>query len=470
MLFAPVSLPPIGVRVVLDGVLDGNRRNGNHGLSEDIHGVTLSDGVDCSVTGSGKFYNFRGEGVYVGHTGGGVGTANIPARVNVIGPTFHDCGVVEVGDAGNIRMGVAYIAGTDCTVANCHFDTIGGYAIDLEGDYSNDHFDGMDIGRGCTFRNVGLGPINLTTPGTVSPTCRVEPAQASGPAATATTTNASPNLTSVSPTTGWTNGCAVKGVGIPTGARIMSGAGTSTMVMSVNATASGSGVVIDGVPALNVAIVPANRARVARRTRTAGDLTINWASYRDLDAGLNITLPAQVDDLLEVGVSAMWDNGADFAQLDVALRGTAATATTTNASPNLTLVSNTAGWFNGMGVVGPGIPTGATILSGAGTATMVMSANATASAAGVTISGAAHYVGSNGGVAPGLVQAWRGWISQPGSFGGSVIVPLVASDIVNGQVLLTLRGCTNTGGARVLYASGVDAPLVFWAKNLGPGW
>jgi hypothetical protein len=63
------------------------------------------------------------------------------------------------------------------------------------------------------------------------------------------------------------------------------------------------------------------------------------------------------------------------------------TATTTNASPNLTLVTPTTSWANGMTLHGAGIPAGTTIVSGAGTATMVMSANATASAAGVAITG-----------------------------------------------------------------------------------
>jgi len=64
------------------------------------------------------------------------------------------------------------------------------------------------------------------------------------------------------------------------------------------------------------------------------------------------------------------------------------TATTTSASPNLTLVTPTTGWQNGMPVSGTGIPAGTTIVSGAGTATMVMSANASASAAAVAITGA----------------------------------------------------------------------------------
>lgn len=52
------------------------------------------------------------------------------------------------------------------------------------------------------------------------------------------------------------------------------------------------------------------------------------------------------------------------------------TATVTNGSANLTLVTPTTLWKNGMVVTGNGIPAGTTISSGAGTATMVMSAPA----------------------------------------------------------------------------------------------
>lgn len=63
------------------------------------------------------------------------------------------------------------------------------------------------------------------------------------------------------------------------------------------------------------------------------------------------------------------------------------TATTTSGTANLTLVTPTTGWVNGMPITGTGIPGGTKILSGAGTATMVMTANASASAAGVAITG-----------------------------------------------------------------------------------
>lgn len=73
------------------------------------------------------------------------------------------------------------------------------------------------------------------------------------------------------------------------------------------------------------------------------------------------------------------------------------TAATTSASPNLTSVTPTAGWVNGMPITGAGIPAGTKILSGAGTATIVMTANATATASGVTVTGSG--LSLNGGTA-----------------------------------------------------------------------
>lgn len=74
------------------------------------------------------------------------------------------------------------------------------------------------------------------------------------------------------------------------------------------------------------------------------------------------------------------------------------TATTTTGTPNLTLVTPTTGWVNGMPISGTGIPAGTKILSGAGTASMVMTANITGSgAAGVAITGSG--LSLNGGVA-----------------------------------------------------------------------
>jgi hypothetical protein len=97
------------------------------------------------------------------------------------------------------------------------------------------------------------------------------------------------------------------------------------------------------------------------------------------------------------------------------------TATTTNTSPNLTLVTPTTGWVNGMAISGAGIPAGTHIVSGAGTATMVMSANATASASGVAITGQAVTV--NGGTSD-VVMTGPAALPDPAStVVGSVVAP-----------------------------------------------
>lgn len=64
--------------------------------------------------------------------------------------------------------------------------------------------------------------------------------------------------------------------------------------------------------------------------------------------------------------------------------GGTATGTTTNASNQVTLVSNL-GIANGDAITGTGIPAGTTVTAGGGTATLTLSANATASASGVTL-------------------------------------------------------------------------------------
>lgn len=62
--------------------------------------------------------------------------------------------------------------------------------------------------------------------------------------ATGDTSNGSSSITNVSPTTGFANGQPISGPGIPAGTTISSGAGTSTLVLSQNATATATGVSI----------------------------------------------------------------------------------------------------------------------------------------------------------------------------------------------------------------------------------
>lgn len=76
---------------------------------------------------------------------------------------------------------------------------------------------------------------------------------------TGNTTSGSTSVTSISPTTGLTNGISVSGAGIPAGTTLVSGAGTSSWTLSQAATATASGVSISAMGALpGVTINPGN--------------------------------------------------------------------------------------------------------------------------------------------------------------------------------------------------------------------
>lgn len=99
---------------------------------------------------------------------------------------------------------------------------------------------------------------------------------------------------------------------------------------------------------------------------------------------------------------------------DYASTSPAGTATTVNGSPTITSVTQTTGggvaWLNGMHITGPGIPADTIIVAGAGTATMVLSRNCTASASGIAIASSVLYV--------------RGFNhSMSGDFGAQVVIP-----------------------------------------------
>lgn len=77
---------------------------------------------------------------------------------------------------------------------------------------------------------------------------------------------------------------------------------------------------------------------------------------------------------------AAWDNASGDTT-------PSSTATVTSGSGNLTLVSPTTGWKNGMSVSGTGIGAGAFITGGAGTATMAMSVLGGSTGSSRTITG-----------------------------------------------------------------------------------
>lgn len=265
---------------------------------------------------------------------------------------------------------------------------------------------GLDAAAGANFEI----PI-----GTYKTTCA---------AGTATTAVGSYSLTSVTPTTGWVNGEPIHGEGIPIGTTIASGAGTATMVMSAPATIANT-----LVPIKTCLLVRANTTVTCHKyaqfnvTGTGNAVEFYTATRRTPVTGF--TLPANTVESAEViplsTVSAASFAVGNFVQLrdsytlggeichretnivEYVVAGTA-TATTTNTSPNLTLVSPastantttsstsltavapTTGWSNGMIVTGSGIPSGTTIVSGAGTATMVMSAASSSTQTGIAIS------------------------------------------------------------------------------------
>lgn len=97
------------------------------------------------------------------------------------------------------------------------------------------------------------------------------------------------------------------------------------------------------------------------------------------------------------------------------------TATTSSGSPNLTVVTPTTGWVNGMPISGTGIPAATKILSGAGTATMVMTANATASASLVAVTGTGLSI--NGGIVDVAMTGPGALPAVASTASGSVVAP-----------------------------------------------
>lgn len=155
------------------------------------------------------------------------------------------------------------------------------------------------------------------------------------------------------------------------------------------------------------------RYRVARTfkffTRTAGNLTLNstaWADLPTIASTWDLTLAAQVGDVIEAGISAVWGAEGVYGSIDVCT------------------------------VVG-----GAYISAFGGSATS----------------------GSSGSG----VGAWNGVTTVNDGAGGGVLRTLTAADISAGTVTLRLRYRTNTATNKTLFAS-ADNSFQFYAKNLGP--
>lgn len=163
------------------------------------------------------------------------------------------------------------------------------------------------------------------------------------PTMSGTLTSGSPVVTGLSTTTGLFVGEKIEGTGVPAGAAILSIDSPTQVTLSVNATVSGA-------------------------------QTLRPFPYGAGDGSTNMNLMDD-RDLFERG----WASGA---------RGydkTVLTGSTTNGSAIVTALSSTTGMYIGMAVSGAGIPGGATILSIQSAAQVTLSANATNTAAGVSL-------------------------------------------------------------------------------------
>jgi hypothetical protein len=266
VLFQGAALPPLGpvdVSILIDGEVDGNRSNGNHGLNENIHLFSLSNGTRINFILRGRCHNVRGEVLFVGRTGGGDGSGTIPNGYTIDGGGIaENIGHPWPGDADGqrARQGFAFQAGKDIVGRNIRFIGVAGYCWDFEADSPVDTFENCkaDADDSCTYRDIGQGTVNFSFEGVAATVDRV-----------------------------------FNGSRGPSKAHI---AGTR--------------------PTVNVSPVVVGRARFAQKQRIV-DFIVNTANvFVDIDPILEIQVPAMVDDIIECGFGAMWGNEAVFSQIE----------------------------------------------------------------------------------------------------------------------------------------------------------
>jgi hypothetical protein len=144
---------------------------------------------------------------------------------------------------------------------------------------------------------------------------------------------------------------------------------------------------------------------IDKATRTSGSLTLNSTTWANVDTGLDLVLAAQIDDVIEYGLSA-WVSAANtaYVALDVA-----------------------------------------TIVAGS----------------------PVNYFATAGGAGGFGVQAWLGAAAADHSKAGSAPpYRVVAGDLDSGTVTLRLRYRTSAAANKTLSAT-TDQPLSVWAKNHG---
>lgn len=140
--------------------------------------------------------------------------------------------------------------------------------------------------------------------------------------------------------------------------------------------------------------------------RTAGDVSTSSTSWVNFDTGVDLTLHAQVGDVIEAAISTSISNGADHAFTDVG-----------------TLVS--------------------------------------AAIVNVFSTGAAESGSGQG------VKAWQGFTGVDTGVSGAVMYTIQSGDLASGFVTLRLRIRVNSGTSKTWRASSTEV-FQWYAKNLGP--
>lgn len=139
-----------------------------------------------------------------------------------------------------------------------------------------------------------------------------------------------------------------------------------------------------------------------RKRRIAGSYVLNSAAWADVDAALDLVLPAKSGDVIEYGISGLIANQAVDCNFDVA-----------------------------------------TIVAG----------------------NVVNYLSSGGNV-PDAFTGWYSTAGVNSQLSGSVLgAPLVGADIEGGNVTLRLRYKEGAAVNRTLYAE-AGGMLLLWAKNL----
>ncbi len=148
---------------IRDVAFDGNRSNGNHGLSESIFGIHLSHPANLLIDGN-RVYGLRGDGVYIAAS---VPPVQQPRGITIVNNFINDCGKLEAGDSGNKRMGIALLAATGFEIAGNQIRDIGSIGIDLEANDVSQAFSHGSIHsnqlRDCADWFINIDPATAAT-------------------------------------------------------------------------------------------------------------------------------------------------------------------------------------------------------------------------------------------------------------------------------------------------------------------